>query len=144
MLLKNQKNQVFFICSCKLRQNCLFFFIFYNLFSLSLYLLDGVRQFVIVTAIDKIGVPNFDIKKAYSYHCVRSHCEKVSNEFNIDLLHVIPVSNYFEEVAPNDAKNAMSLFNFWRIFKSGKEYIERQWNKQDANDDFGRLIMREK
>lgn len=121
-----------------------FFFIFYNLFSLSLYLLDGVRQFVIVTAIDKIGVPNFDIKKAYSYHCVRTHCEKVSNEFNIDLLHVIPVSNYFEEVAPNDAKNAMSLFNFWRIFKSGKEYIERQWNKQDANDDFGRLIMREK
>lgn len=105
---------------------------------------DGVRQFVIVTAIDEIGVPNFDMKKAYSYHCVRTHCKEVSHEFNIDLLHVIPVSNYFEEVVPNDAKNAMSLFNFWRIFKSGKEYIERQWNKQDSNDDFGRLIMRDK
>lgn len=84
------------------------------------------------------------MKKAYSYHCVRTHCKEVSHEFNIDLLHVIPVSNYFEEVVPNDAKNAMSLFNFWRIFKSGKEYIERQWNKQDSNDDFGRLIMRDK
>lgn len=111
-----------------------FFFITFILKWLQLtlsFFLDDVRQFIIVTAIDEIGVPNFDMKKAYAYHLVRTHCKKVSLEFNIDLLHVIPVSNYFEEVVPNDAKNAMSLFNLWRVFKSGKEYIERQWNKQD-------------
>lgn len=44
------------------------------------------------------------MKNAYSYGCVRDYCEKVSVEFGVDLLHVIPVSNYFEEVASNDAK----------------------------------------
>lgn len=93
---------------------------------------DGIRQFVVITAIDQLGVPNDDMKNAYSYRCVRDYCEKVSVEFGVDLLHVIPVSNYFEEVASNDAKNAMSLFNLWRVFKSGKEYIERRWNRKET------------
>lgn len=93
---------------------------------------DGIRQFVVITAIDQLGVPNDDMKNAYSYQCVREYCEKVSKEFGLDLLHVIPVSNYFEEVASNDAKNAMSLFNLWRVFKSGKEYIERRWNRKET------------
>lgn len=93
---------------------------------------DGIRQFVVITAIDQLGVPNDDMKNAYSYRCVREYCEKVSVEFGLDLLHVIPVSNYFEEVASNDAKNAMSLFNLWRVFKSGKEYIERRWNRKET------------
>lgn len=93
---------------------------------------DGIRQFVVITAIDQLGVPNDDMKNAYSYRCVREYCQKVSVEFGVDLLHVIPVSNYFEEVASNDAKNAMSLFNLWRVFKSGKEYIERRWNRKET------------
>lgn len=93
---------------------------------------DGIRQFVVITAIDQLGVPNEDMKNAYSYQCVRKYCEKVSQEFGLDLLHVIPVSNYFEEVASNDAKKAMSLFNLWRVFKSGKEYIERRWNRKET------------
>lgn len=96
------------------------------------FFLDGIRQFVVVTAIDQLGVPNDDMKNAYSYRCVREYCEKVSVEFGVDLLHVLPVSNYFEEVASNDAKNAMSLFNLWRVFKSGKEYIDRRWNRKET------------
>lgn len=93
---------------------------------------DGVKQFVVVTFIDQLGVPNDNMKNAYQYPCVRGYCEKVSEAFGIDLLHVIPVSNYYEEVAPNDAKNAMSLFNLWRVFNSGKQYIERRWIRQET------------
>uniref|UniRef100_A0A8W8P034 Septin-type G domain-containing protein n=1 Tax=Magallana gigas TaxID=29159 RepID=A0A8W8P034_MAGGI len=93
---------------------------------------DGVRQFVVVTSIDEIGVPNSDMINAYKYPCVRKFCEEVSVVFGVDLLHVIPVSNYFDEVAPNDAKNAMSLFNLWRVFNSTKEYIERRWLKGET------------
>lgn len=103
-----------------------------RLFTLYFFFLDGIRQFVVVTAIDQLGVPNDDMKNAYSYRCVREYCEKVSVEFGVDLLHVLPVSNYFEEVASNDAKNAMSLFNLWRVFKSGKEYIDRRWNRKET------------
>lgn len=103
-----------------------------SVFISSIFFLDGIRQFVVITAIDQLGVPNNDMKNAYSYRCVREYCKKVSVEFGLDLLHVIPVSNYFEEVASNDAKNAMSLFNLWRVFKSGKEYIERRWNKKET------------
>lgn len=81
------------------------------------------------------------MKKAYRYRIVQKICKKVSVAFEVDLLHVIPVSNYFEEAAPNDAKNAMFLFNFWRIFSSGKEYIERNLKKKNY-DDFRRLLMR--
>lgn len=97
-----------------------------------LFLLDGVRQFVVVTSIDEIGVPNGDMINVYKYPCVRKFCDEVSVVFGVDLLHVIPVSNYFDEVAPNDAKNAMSLFNLWRVFNSTKEYIERRWLKEET------------
>lgn len=93
---------------------------------------DGVRQYVVVTSIDLLDVPNDDMKNAYKYPNVRKYCNRVSEVFGVDLLHVIPVSNYFEEVTPNDAKNAMSLFNLWRVFKSGKEYIERRWHKKET------------
>lgn len=93
---------------------------------------DGVRQFVVVTSIDKLGVPNSDMKNAYRYPRVYEYCKKVSEAFGVDLLHVIPVSNYFDEVVPNDAKNAMSLFNLWRVFISTKEYIERRWLKEET------------
>lgn len=93
---------------------------------------------MIVTFIDEIGVPNNDMKNAYRYKIVQKICKKLSVAFDVDLFYVIPVSNYFEEVTPNVEKNAMSLFNLWRIFKSGKEYIERKLN----HDDFRRLLMR--
>lgn len=93
---------------------------------------DGVRQFVVVTSIDKLGVPNSDMKNAYKYPKVHKYCEQVSEAFGVDLLHVIPVSNYFDEVVPNDAKNAMSLFNLWRVFNSTREYIERRWVKEET------------
>lgn len=72
------------------------------------------------------------MQNAYRYPRVYEYCKKVSEAFGVDLLHVIPVSNYFDEVVPNDAKNAMSLFNLWRVFISTKEYIERRWVKEET------------
>lgn len=107
---------------------------FFNLITVSFlfcfFFSDGIRQFVVVTGIDKIGVPIKDMKNAYKYGFVRKHCEKVSEVFDVDLNHVLPVSNYCGEATSNDAKNAMSLFNFWRVFNSGKCFIERHWNKK--------------
>lgn len=102
---------------------------------------DGVRQFVIVTAIDKLGVPNSDMANAYKYNIVKKICKRVADALDVDLFHVIPVSNYFDEVAPNDAKSAMSLYCFWRVFNSGREYIERKSkNQRDNFDDVRRLL----
>lgn len=92
---------------------------------------DGVRQFVIVTAIDQLGVPNEDIQNAYKYGCVRKFCEKVSIFFEISLSKVIPVSNYIGDATQNKAKNAMSLFNLWRVFDSGIRYIQRHWGNKN-------------
>lgn len=86
---------------------------------------DGVRQFVIVTAIDKVGVPNDDMENAYRYRRVRRICEKISEVLDVDLLHVLPVSNHFSEGSSNMAKNAMSLLSLWRVFDSAKDFIER-------------------
>lgn len=93
---------------------------------------DGVRQFVIVTSIDEIGVPNDNMKNAYKYPCVHKYCSAVSDTFGVDRYHVIPVSNYFTEVAQNYAKSAMSLYTLWRVFLSTKEYIERRWFKEET------------
>lgn len=105
---------------------------------------DGIRQFVVVTGIDKIGVPIKDMKNAYKYGFVRKHCEKVSEVFDVDLNHVLPVSNYCGEATSNDAKNAMSLFNFWRVFNSGKCFIERHWNKKETPAGSRKLIYQGK
>lgn len=93
---------------------------------------DGVRQFVVVTYIDKLGVPDSDMENAYKYQSVHNYCDKVSVAFGVDLLHVIPVSNNFEDVTPSDAKNAMSLHGLLRVFESTKEYIERRWLKEET------------
>lgn len=84
-----------------------------------------------VTAIDEIGVPIADIKNAYRYGCIRRYCKKVSEAFDVDLLHVLPVSNYFSEGCADDAKNAMSLLSLWRVFDSAKDYIERRLTRDD-------------
>lgn len=108
------------------------YWFFFLIFFLNKYLffLDGVRQFVIVTAIDELGVPNWDIQNAYKYGCVRRFCEKVSIVLEISSSKVIPVSNYFNDATQNEAKNAMSLFNLWRVFDSGIRYIQRHWGNK--------------
>lgn len=89
---------------------------------------DGVRQFVIVTAADKIVLPGADMKDIYRFQCVLKFCEKVSQEFGIALGDVIPVSNYFGEGGKSEATNAMSLYCLWRVFASGIDYINQHWN----------------
>lgn len=105
---------------------------------------DGIRQFVVVTGIDKIGVPIKDMKNAYKYGCVHNHCKEVSKVFGVDLYHVLPVSNYCVEATSNDAKHAMSLFNFWRVFNSGKCFLERHWNKKETPDGSRKVIYQRK
>lgn len=118
---------------------------FFNLITVSfLVFSDGIRQFVVVTGIDKIGVPIEDMKHAYKYRFVRKHCEKVSEVFDVDLYHILPVSNYCGEATSNDAKNAMSLFNFWRVFNSGKCFIERHWNKKETPAGSRKVIYQRK
>lgn len=85
-----------------------------------------------------------DMKNAYKYGFVRKHCEKVSEVFGVDLYHVLPVSNYCVEATSNDAKNAMSLFNIWRVFNSGKCFIERHWNKKDTPTGSRKVIYQRK
>lgn len=105
---------------------------------------DGIRQFVVVTGIDKIGVPMKDMKNAYKYGFLRKHCEKVSEVFDVDLHHVLPVSNYCGEAKSNDEKNAMSLFNFWRVFHSVKCFIERHCNKKETPAGSRKVIYQRK
>lgn len=102
---------------------------------------DGVGQFLLVTAIDELDVPNDDMKNAYRYRCVKNVCKEASKALDVDLLHVLPVSNYVDEPTSNDAKNAMSLFNLWRVFNLGKDYIERQTEIKETYEDFKRLLM---
>lgn len=81
------------------------------------------------------------MENAYKYNIVKKICQRVSEALDVDLFHVIPVSNYVDEGAPNNAKNAMSLYSLWRVFNSGKEYIERKLkNKRDTYDDIRRLL----
>lgn len=87
---------------------------------------DDIKQFALVTHIDKIGVPNDDMENAFRYRCLTETCQKVSNVFDFDLHHVIPVSNYHGESFSSNAKNAMSLIALWRVCSSGKDYIKQQ------------------
>lgn len=84
------------------------------------------------------------MKNAYKYGCVHNHCKEVSKVFGVDLYHVLPVSNYCVEATSNDAKNAMSLFNFWRVFNSGKCFLERHWNKKETPDGSRKVIYQRK
>lgn len=101
---------------------------------LKLFLVDDIRQFVIVTAIDEIGVPNKDMEYAYQYPCVRKIRDKVVDALKICPNQVIPVSNYFVEGAANNVKNAMSLMTLWRVCESTKEYIERKSQRETYQD----------
>lgn len=96
---------------------------------------DDIRQFVIVTAIDEIGVPNEYMEYAYQYPCVRNIRDRVVNALKILPSQVIPVSNYYVEGVANNVKNAMSLNTLWRVCSSGKDYIERR-SKREILQDF--------
>lgn len=97
---------------------------------------DDIRQFVIITAIDEIGVPNEDIGSAYQYPCVRKIRDKVADALKILPNCVIPVSNYFFESKANEVKNAMSLRALWLICSSGRDYVQRKSGRNIFPDFF--------
>lgn len=101
-----------------------------------LILEDDVRQFGLVTHIDEVGVPNDDMVNALQYSCVNDISQKVSEVFQLPLSHVIPVSNYFASQKPTVEKNGMALMAFWQIFKSGRNYIKRNWGKEKSLKNF--------
>lgn len=100
------------------------------------FLLDDVRQFAIITSIDTYGVPNDDMKHGHRYRCVQKLSKKIALLPNLDNLHVLPVSNYFDESKPTPAKNAMSLLTLWRVCSSARDYIQHKWGKLDVYADF--------
>lgn len=99
---------------------------------------DGIRQFVIITAIDEMGVPDEDLENAFEYEMVTKVCGQVSHLLKIEANHIIPVSNYFGESIPNHAKDEMSLNALWRICISGRDYIQRKWSENYIRPDFNK------
>ncbi|XP_052694967.1 uncharacterized protein LOC128173291 isoform X3 [Crassostrea angulata] len=97
---------------------------------------DDIKQFVIITAIDEIGVPNEDMGYAYQYPCVRKIRDKVADALKILPNCVIPVSNYFFESKANEVKNAMSLMALWLICSSGRDYVQRKSGRNIFPDFF--------
>lgn len=91
---------------------------------------EKVRQFVLVTHIDEIGVPNDNMKNASELPCTTSICQKVGTIFDLDEYHIIPMSSYFSETCPNIAKNIMALSALWRVCQSGRSYIREQLEKK--------------
>lgn len=92
-----------------------------------LFIIDDIRQFAIITAIDEIGVPNEDMENAYKYPCVRNIRDKVAETLDIVPGRVFPVSNYFVEYAANEVKNAMSLKALMYVCNSGEDYIKQKF-----------------
>lgn len=90
-----------------------------------IFLIDDIPQFVIVTFIDRIGVPENDMENALKYFHIKKRCLEVSEALNIPMMSIFPVSNYVEEAVPNAAKNALSLMAMWHIIKDGEEYIKQ-------------------
>ena len=130
----------------KLMPNLIIISLLLALNYLSYSFAGDVCQFVFVTAIDspsgfKNGVPHSDIEHAYSNQNVREVCSEASRIFDIDKRRVFPVSNYFEETETSDAKNAMSIIAFKRVFEDGlyldsksKEMNDRHYNPNENND----------
>ena len=85
--------------------------------------LGAVPQYAIITEIDKHLPENGKLENAYTYHSVKYLCEKVRDSLGITLSFIFPVSNYYEELKPNDAKNAMSLMAIWNAVVNGQRYM---------------------
>lgn len=99
---------------------------------------DDAMQFAIVTAIDEIDDIKYDLENAYKYPRLREICDYVAKALMLNPNRVIPVSNYFEEMSPTDAKNAMSLFAFWKVCNAGRDYINRNWGEKNIRADFNK------
>ncbi|XP_022309286.2 interferon-induced protein 44-like [Crassostrea virginica] len=93
-----------------------------------------VKQVAIVTCIDEIGVPNMDMENIFKYKCVKTICEDVARFLQMDLQSVHPVANYYEEIKPSAAKNALSLMALWDIFECGERYIQKKLEKRFEDD----------
>lgn len=88
--------------------------------------LDAVPQYAIITDIDKLLPENGKLENVYTYKSVKELCEKVRDSLGITLGCIFPVSNYYEELTPNDAKNAMSLMAIWNATVNGQSYMKNK------------------
>lgn len=98
---------------------------------------DEVQQFVIITAIDEIGVPNEEMAYAYQYRCVQDIRDKVVDALKIMPRQVIPVSNYFVETFSCEAKNAMSLWALWQVCKPAKDNFKLKSEMKNDTTFYG-------
>lgn len=55
----------------------------------------------------------------------------------MEIQSVHPVSNYSDEMIPDDAKNALSLMALWDIVETGKRHINQKAEKKSFfGDDY--------
>ena len=102
-----------------------------------IYFSGDVRQFAIVTNIDKIGVHTLDMENIFKYKSVKEICAEVAEFLEIEITSVHPVSNYNEEITPSVAKNVLSLMTLWDIVDCGNKYIQQKFEKSDFfGDDY--------
>lgn len=76
------------------------------------------------------------MENASKLQCTTSICQKVGTIFDLDEYHVIPISSYFSEECPNNAKNVMALKALWRVCQSGRSYIKEQLGKKPHLKEF--------
>lgn len=70
-------------------------------------------------------MPEDEIKGVYKFQRVKEFSLEVGVFLDIPLTMIFPVSNYHEELEPNNAKNALSLMALWNAVASGDRYLEK-------------------
>lgn len=72
------------------------------------------------------------LENVYCFKPVKTFCSDVRDCLGITLTCIFPVSNYYEELVPIEAKNAMSLMALWNAVFSGQRYI---MHKREIEED---------
>ena len=77
------------------------------------------------------------MENVFKYKCVKTICEEVSEFLEMEIQSVHPVSNYSDELIPDDAKNALSLMALWDIVETGERHINQKAEKKSFfGDDY--------
>lgn len=76
--------------------------------------------------------PTGKLENVYCFKPVKTFCSDVRDCLGITLTSIFPVSNYYEELEPIEAKNAMSLMALWNAVDSGQRYI---MHKREIEED---------
>lgn len=85
-----------------------------------------MHQVVIVTNMDKIGIPDVDLENVFKYSMVNDMYMNVSKCLGIEKRFIYPVANYENEMEPYAAKNVLALMALWDMFERGERLIQKK------------------